>query len=296
MKKMEKKRFDPLSYDSTQAYEAEQKKKLNNAKSAFKLPPGVEWFKLPEETSFIRVDILPFVTTVNGKETLLPRLPYATHRLSLASGYRQFICPREYEGEDCPICAFCRGLYNVMKQDREKEELYKKISVKLRQLYAIRWLDAPSDEQDKIWILDQATYGFGKLLDNKISGRDTSDPDEAKWDRFADLYEGYHLKLSLAPGIWQGNSFVQITGIDLKPRKTQYYDDSWYDKIPDLRTIPQKADPEELQKAVEELSSTFLGRRVRPDKPTDNGYSNGDNGYPDPSVIERPDDENNIPW
>ena len=293
---MEKRRFDVLSYDSTQQYEAEQKKKNNPGKSAFKLPSGVEWFKLPDETPFVRIDVLPFVTTINGKETLLPRLPYAVHRLGLPSGYRQFICPREYEGEDCPICSLCRSMRNTMDwNDYEQKELYKKIVVKLRQLYAIRWIDAPSDQQDKIWILDAATFGFGKLLDRKISGRDTSDPDEAKWDRFADLYEGYHLKLTLTPSVWKGISYTQVSSIDLKPRKVQYYDDSWYDKIPDLRTIPQKADPEDLQKAVDELTASSLGRRMT----HGNGQADGDfhgDGYPDPGVIERPDDDMNTPW
>ena len=297
MAEEKKRKFDVLSFDSSQQYENEQKKKHNNSRSSFVLPEGVEFFRFPEDQAFIHIDILPFVTTVNGREMLMPRLPYAVHRCSLSQGFRQYICPREYEGEDCPICAVWNAYKQVMDwQDPEQVEYQKKMRPQLRQLYNIRWLNAPVEDQDKIWILDTSAFNFGKLLDAKIGGRDMTDPDEAKWDRYADLFEGYQLKLTLTPTTWKNTKYIQVTAIDLKERKQQHYDESWYDRIPDLTKVIQKASLADLQQAANELDP----RNARYGQPGDQAAddSQGDASF-DPNVIERPDVSDNdgsVPW
>lgn len=297
-----KRRFDVMSHDSTQQYESEQRKKQNTAQNAIVLPEGIGFFKLPKETAFVKIDILPFVTTINGHEQPLPRLSYAVHKCNLDEGFRQFICPREYDGDDCPICSAWQSYRRTMDwNDPDCLANERKLKPQMRQLYAVRWLDAPEEEQDKILIFDTSAFGFGKLLDSKISGRDTSDPDEAKWDQYADLLEGYNLKLTLTEGTFNGNSYVQVSAIDLKPRKVQY-DESWYDKVPDLTTLIKRASLSELEHAAFVLDPRNAGKSKPSARPVERGdqsadESGGDASF-DPHVIERNDnpDDGTLPW
>lgn len=301
-----KRRFELTTIDGTQQYENEQRNKHKTFTPSVSIPEGfedIEFFKYPEDTPFIKIDILPFVTKIGGVEKAVPRLSYAIHKYSVNNTFRSYICPREYDGDECPLCNIWQTYRRGMNwDDQEQRDIERKLRPQLRQLYAMRWVDGPEDQQNKIYILDAPTRTFGDLLDEKIKNRDLTDPDEAKWNQFADLLEGYNLKLTLAKATLYGNEYIKVTAIDPKPRKTQY-DESWYDKVPDLTTCLHKVALAELEAAAAEMDpderGPYASKKFQPRGDQAADESDGDATF-DPNVIERNnDDENNdgtLPW
>ncbi len=225
----DQRRFGVVTFDSVHEYESKQRQQAQAGSNTVVLPDDFQFFRLPKDRNFVKVDILPFVAaTANGPQPLA-RYNYFIHR-NVGPGFASVVCPQQQKGLPCPICEYTRGLdwHNA-----EDMEVRKKFRPQQRQLYALLWVDGPEDVRNKIQIFDTSEYGFGRLLDEKIKNRDLSDPQESGWSQYADLMEGWTLKLNLSEQTFQGATFAMVSSIDFKPR-TRQYSEEYYDKVPDL--------------------------------------------------------------
>ena len=226
----DQRRYGVVTSDETCEYESKQRQQARAGSSTIVLPEEFSFFRLPKDKNFIKVDILPFLAeTANG---LMPlsRFNYYIHR-NVGAGLVSVVCPLSQKGLPCPICEYLRGLN---RSDEEDKEILRNLRVQQRQLYAMTILDGEPDTKDKVFILDTSEFGFGHILDEKIKNRDVSDPQEANWNRYADLLEGWTLKLNLGErSIGNGTVYTAVSSIDFKPR-TQQYSEDWYEKVPDL--------------------------------------------------------------
>lgn len=227
---MDQRRFGVLTSDETNEFESKQRQQAAAVSNTVVLPDDLPFFRLPKERNFVKIDIMPFVAATSNGPQALARFNYYIHR-NVGPGFQSVVCPQQQKGLPCPICDYTRGLDWKNPEDME---IRKKYRPQQRQLYAVLWVDGPEDVKGKIHIFDTSEYGFGHILDEKINARDLSDPAEANWNRYADLMEGYTLKLNLCEkSIGSGVAYTAVSSIDIKPR-TQQYDESWYDKVPDL--------------------------------------------------------------
>ena len=223
-------RFGRITSELQRAYEDKQVKESSSSFSTVTLPDGFSFFRFPKDRNFVKIDILPFIAHTENGEQPLTRYNYYIHR-NVGSDGASVICPQKQKGLRCPICDYLHGL---SWNDPADKELRRKYREQKRQLYAIRWIDGPPDVRDRVLVFDTSEYGFGRILDDKIDKRDVSDPSEAAWDLYADLEEGFTLKLNLSEQSYGGSQmYTAVTSVEFKPR-TQQYTEDWFDKTPDL--------------------------------------------------------------
>lgn len=226
----DQRRFGVVTSDETCEYESKQRQQARAGSSTVVVPEEFPFFKLPKDKDFIKVDVLPFLAETANGLVPLSRSNYYIHR-NVGVGLHSVVCPQFQKGLSCPVCEYLKGLDWGNAEDKE---ILRSLRVQQRQLYAITVLDGEPDTKDKIYIFDTSEFGFGHILDEKISKRDVSDPAEANWNRYADLLEGWTLKLNLCErSIGNGTVYTAVSSIDFKARTKQYSED-WYDKVPDL--------------------------------------------------------------
>ena len=229
-------RFGVVTTDDLYKYEEQQAAAIGTR--PITLPAGIQFYQLPKDTGatpFIKVDILPFVTdTANGKISI-PRANYFVHN-NIDGNRTNVICPHLHKGLPCPICEYGNAIsWPENKVFRPQN----------RQLYAIVLPD--STEPEKIWVMEFAQWTFGRVLDEKIKSCDPKDPTEMKWREFADLENGWSVKVNLKPGAFNGNAYTDVSSVDFKPRLKQYTEDM-YDKVPDLMSVFNILSYEEIKK------------------------------------------------
>lgn len=221
-------KYAVVSAEETAQQEEKQKQAANPG--CVQLPDGFKFFRLPKDVKFIHVDIIPFLMeTANGLQPL-PRYNFYIHRMGKEGGYQMLICPQQQYGKPCPICEYTRTLdWN----NQEEQKIRQSLRVQERQLYLVIPHEGDADTKGKIFVFDTPRFGLGKLIDEKINARDKTDPNEAAWGNYADLLEGWRLKLNLGDVQLGAGSYWTVTSIDFKPRSQQYSEDM-YDKVPDL--------------------------------------------------------------
>lgn len=237
-------RFGLVNVEKTYEVEAQQRQQIQTASATIVLPDGISFYRFPKDTPFVRLDILPFVTKTEVGEQVLCRYPYFAHR-DIGPNHATVVCPQQSKGLSCPICDYLHGLSWTNPEDKALRNQYR---ARERQLYAVIPLDGPDDVRGKLHILDVAQFGFGRFIDDKIAKRDLLDPSEANWVHYADLLEGFTLKISLEERkMGSGVSYIAAASIDFKGRQRQYTED-WYDKVPDLSKLPVLHSYEEIDK------------------------------------------------
>ena len=229
----EHRRFGILSSDAQKEYEEKQKTKSSVYQPTIVLPDGFSFFKLPTDRDYARIDILPFVAKTEHGEVALGYYNYQVHR-NIGPNNATIVCPGTRPGKSCPVCEYLRTLnWN----DPEDEQTIRKYRIQKRQLYAVIWLDNPDQEtKHQIQIFDTSVFGFGDIVQAKLRSRDLSDPDEAGWDNYFDLLDGFSIKLSITDknyGKGSSSTYRAVSSIEFKPRIEQYTED-YYDKVPDL--------------------------------------------------------------
>lgn len=240
----QRRRFAVVTSDETGEYESKQRQQARAGTSTIVVPEEFPFFRLPKDKDFIRVDILPFLAETANGQTPLARFNYYIHR-NVGPSLASVICPQSQKGLPCPVCEYLRGLNWSEPNDKE---ILRALRVQQRQLYAMQVLDGEPDTKDKIFIFDTSEFGFGHILDEKINKRDVADAQEVNWNRYADLLEGWSLKLNLGErSIGNGTFYTAVTSIDFKPRTKQYSED-WYDKVPDLTKCPVLLDYDSIMK------------------------------------------------
>ena len=261
-------RYGVVTSELTGEFETQQRKLVQAGSSTVVLPDGINYFRLPKEKNFVKVDVLPFVAATENGPQPLARYNYHIHR-NVGNGFASVICPQAQKGSPCPVCEYLRGLnWN----DPEDQIVLRKYRAQRRQLYAV----VPADsEKDDIFVFDTSEYGFGRILDEKLKNRDLTDPQESGWDKYADLLEGWSLKLNLCEQSFGGpQMYTAVSSIDFKPRTRQYSED-WYDKVPDLSQCIVMLGYDEIKAkfdAREENQSAAPKKEQAPYDPTD-GYN-----------------------
>lgn len=248
---VDQRRFGTLTFDAMHQFENKQRQQAQAGMNTLVLPEGFTFFRLPKEKDFVKIDIIPFVAVTENGPQPLARYNYHIHR-NIGPGFVSVVCPQNQKGLPCPVCDYVRKLnWN----DPADMELRKKYRPQTRQLYAVVQVDGPPETKDKIMIFDTSEYGFGRLLDEKITKRDVTDKQEAGWDKYADLLEGWTLKLNLCEQSFGGpQTYTAVSSIDFKAR-SQQYSEEWYDKVPDLSSCVVLLDYDAIKEKFEGQSA-----------------------------------------
>ena len=161
-------------------------------------------------------DIIPYVVSdpahpeqIDPGE-LWPRRQYKSHYLTVDGQRRMYICRRSIN-EPCPICEY----YAQMIKLGYKGDEVTSLKVKDRELYNV--IDLQNDPKS-ILLFDCSYHNFGKQLDKDIA----DDYIGEEYGNFADLSEGFTLRVRFSRESFQTNKFFQASRIDFLPRKKPY--------------------------------------------------------------------------
>lgn len=179
-----------------------------------KLPADAKMYKPKRGAALI--DILPYEVTVDSQWAQKGNLHYErtifTHR-NVGPNQDAVICPRRTVNKPCPICEHQKHL----RDEDGDEDMIKALAPKERQLFNVIDLKEP-DEVVQIW--DISYHLFGKELESTL--RNADDDDRNEWMKFFFLEEGMNLRISFEEKTFGGNTFLETTRIDFKPRRDGY--------------------------------------------------------------------------
>lgn len=215
------------------------------------LPQGVEFFAA-EPGGRVTLDILPYeVTIANHPDKdkievgdLWYKFPYRYHR-NVGVNRNSEVCPRTF-GKPCPICDHRDSLLN--SKDPDKDEIYA-LKPAWRVLYNVRALTGK--DKDKIVVWDFSYHNFQKQLDAEID-----DPENDEYGAFADLENGYSLKIRFSEETYEKNKFAKTERIDFEKRDD--LDESMLKEVVNLDKVLSVKSYEELKKKFFELDDEDL--------------------------------------
>jgi len=209
----------------------------------------VKWFE-PQKIS--KVDIIPYVVEMEGHpDGIEPGeyywyMPYKLHT-SIGSDEKFYVCPKTFN-KKCPICEY-RSMLARDDYESNKEEIGK---LKARDRMLIQVIDL--DDRDagiKLW--DISYYLFGKKLETELLNSE----DDSVFD-FADLENGYTLKIRFIEEKLGTYSFLTADRIDFVPR-TEQYDESILKEGYQLDKILREVSYDDLKKiAFEDAPYTII--------------------------------------
>jgi len=194
--------------------------------SLLALPEGMDFFR--EKKGKVTIDILPYEVTQKHPDEVEPgeiwyKRPFWVH-YKIGVDENAYICPRSV-GQKCPICAYREKLIN---EDYEgNKEVIDALKPKLRVLYAIRVLNNPNYEEDKVYLWQIAYANFQKQLDREIT------EGEEEWADFPDPDNGYHLRVRFVEETFNGRKFLKADRIDFIER-SEPIPDELLDQVPQL--------------------------------------------------------------
>jgi len=214
----------------------------------YNIPPEVSFFQ-PRHRC--RVDILPYRVTRDTNPDVPPgklcyvRTVWVHYGIGLDD--RSYICPKTI-GQRCPICEHRAKL---IKEKSPDEQLVAALKPKQRELYNVIDLDEP-DKGVQLWEISY--HLFGAKLEEEI------DEGEEDWAAFADLEQGYTLRLRFSERTLGRNKFLEVSRIDFEPRDP--YPESILDEVLDLDAILNVPTYEQLEKAFFELDNGDTGEEL----------------------------------
>ena len=118
-------------------------------------------------------------------------------------------------GEKCPICEFRSKL---AKDPDADEDQIRALAPKERQLFNV--IDV-NDRDKGVQLFEISYHLFGKTLDREIKNSDEDD----KYENFAELKDGFTLKLGLEEGHAGKASWFEVVSVNFKERKEDYDED-----------------------------------------------------------------------
>lgn len=208
-----------LNRRSTRELARKRSEQVRNADYGYlKLPEGAKMLKLDKE-GVKRLDIIPYDIKTDGNPSadigdLYFERTFWIHKNQGPDENENFICPKKTAGLPCPVC----DLYKKMSKDADADKEEIKLHIpKERQLWNVIDLKDP----EKIKIFDMSYHLFGKLLDKRIKGRDADED----FDAFAELQDGFTLKVDFEEKRFGKAIFYDAISIDFKNRADDYEDD-----------------------------------------------------------------------
>ena len=172
------------------------------------LPEGVSLFSIKSDKAR-RVDIIPYTVGKGNPwadkgETHYERT-FFIHR-NVGAELNTYICLQKTLKKKCPVCEYRAKL---MKDPNADEELIKDLGPKERQLFNI----IDTQDRDKgIQIWDMSFHLFGKALDARIRNAD----DDDDYENFAEIEEGFTLRLGIEEKSLGRNTLFAVENIDFK--------------------------------------------------------------------------------
>ena len=176
-------------------------------------------FPKTPNASIFKFDVLPVNDQLAYGRASVHRLPTA-----------QIVCPQGTFGKPCPICEAIRNRPRDDKQFWADNHAQEKAFLNVVPLDAegqpIRL--APEDQSSIYYFVvgssPKAKSGFWKLLTSALSSPMSEDHYKKL---FADWSQGLTLKLYLTPADHNGTAYMEVSGIEFVPRKTQYDKAQW---------------------------------------------------------------------
>jgi len=185
--------------------------------TSLNLPEGAKLFSLKSDKA-VRLDILPYIVGKGNpwadEGTLHYERTFWVHR-GIGVDQSSYICLRKTCNEKCPVCEYRAKL---SKDPDADEDLIKDLAPKERQLFNV--IDT-RDRDKGVQLWDISFHLFGKSLDARIRNADEDDG----YENFAELEDGFTLKLGIEEGHYGKISFYSVETIDFKPRKEDYDED-----------------------------------------------------------------------
>ena len=190
--------------------------------------PDTTFFKLEKDVSR-RIDVIPYVVKsddnpeANKGDDWYERT-YWVHK-PVGPNNNSYVCPAKTHNKPCPICEKVEELSDA----GEDKVLINSLRPKRRQLWNVIDTESPG-EGIQLW--DISYHLFGKELIDTIANADEDDG----YEYFADIEDGFTLKLGVEAKSFDGNSYSEVRNINFKPRKEPYAEDI-IDKAIDLDSI-----------------------------------------------------------
>ena len=208
------------------------------------------YLKLPDKVEFVEtkkgkqdLDILVYTVQVSNhpaaeKGEQWYERTYFVHR-GIGVDNRTYVCPLKTFKRPCPICEYRAALIKE-GYDKNKDAIGD-LKPRERQLFNV-------DMGDKgIQVLDMSYFTFGGPLEKEIR------EGEDDWAGFADLKEGYTLRIRWDEKKLGDNTFVEAGRIDFVERDP--YKDSVLDEVVDLDACIVALDYDALNKIFLEIEN-----------------------------------------
>lgn len=185
-------------------------------KKWFSVPDGVEMYSVQEGKKKNLIDIMPYIVqTKNNPETVKGDPDYLlalwVHR-GIGVKKEDIVCLKQY-GKPCPICEEVERLKDDDADGNKK--LIDDIKGKRRALYNV--IDLKDGNKHKLF--ETSHYKFERKL--LVEAEDSEDGTII----FADLEEGFSVRIKGIADTFNGNEFISLDSVDLEEREEQYEED-----------------------------------------------------------------------
>jgi len=265
-----------LNYASAKEGAQRREQMSQGSNRAFRIPKGLTRYQLKDGTQ--RLDFLPFKV---GKGN--PSAEEGTYHFErtffqhgrVGAGNESVICPRKTFGKKCPICEYRAKLSQI--DDADEKEL-RDLSPKHRQLFVVK-----RPGKDGLMLLESSYFGFGELLDLKLSKAEEGD----EYDKFFYLDDGFTVRIACEEESIGRGKFVKAKDIEFKIREEQY-EDSLLEDIPCLDDLLIEIPYDELKELFHESSESGKKDNKKPSKPSKKDDEDEDDDDEKPSKPTKP--------
>lgn len=233
--------------------------KVKNRAQERESTAGAGWMNIDGDVEFFNpkkgrntFDILPYEVTVdNHPEVAAGELWYQRTvwiHYGIGAEEKSYICPLKTIGKKCPICEHRAQL---MKDPDADEDAIKDLKPRERELFNVR-------HDDTIKLFTFSYHLFGKQLEEEV--REGSD----EYAGFADLEDGYTLKVRFSEKKFGGNKFLEASRIDFTQKDDE--DESVLNDVFNLDEILHILSYKDLEKVYWELAEQESEDKREPDK------------------------------
>jgi hypothetical protein len=251
-----------MSIDFTTSI-AQNKQAADQAKFAdltFVRPLQQLQFPKTPNPSIFKFDVLPVNDQLAYGRASIHRLPTG-----------MIVCPQGTFGKPCPICEAIRNRPRDDKQfwadNHAVERAYLNVVPLDTEGQPVR---TSADDMSPIYYFcvgssPKAKGGFWKLLTSALS---SPAPEDTYKRLFADWSQGLTLKLNLTPADMNGTAYMEVSGIEFIPRKTQYDKSQWSPHCYQFNELFNSLEYDAIKEMCPHLFGSNAGTAV-----TNTGYS-----------------------